>query len=641
MLLLAAVLAGAGALVLLFERDDAANPGSTAEQRAGQASPLLALEPGPEPGPFESTALRAPITPGPPDLVVQGSGWGHGVGMSQYGARAQALDGWTHEEILAYYYPGTEVVRAPEETEHIRVNLFTNRGDLDRSRLLLRTSSRDGGAPEQPVEVALGEAEPVAVPWPQTWELTVDGASGELVLTDNRGEERRRGAGPARVRYEHTAGNQTLLRLPQLIAVSTSTSRLTGTFAWGELEVTQHGGQLQPVMVLPLERYLRGIAEVPSRWEPAALAAQAVAARTYAVRQMRQPMGATCRCHLGATPHHQVYAGFVKEGVEVGHRWREAVEATAGEVVTYEGELAWTYYSSSHGGRSEHSEDSWAYNAAIPYLRSVDDPWSQDPRLDNPYASWTRRVGNAQLAGLVGGGLAEVRGVRVLERTAGDSPRVLEVRGVDADGEPHRVRWDGGGEGSAATALKLHFRALLPSQQIETIGLEPFRDDRGRSGEYALLAAHRAGLIRGCDEGRGLMCPDAPVTRGELAVALTRASAGEHEDTDALQLQLEHPDPGAAERDAVAAELLEPCAGPCTDDEVTRAAAAGAFQAALELQPRAAPHDDAREHRLEGAIGAAHHAGLLPDCDDGAFCPDDPLTRHDLAVALAQAYDLD
>jgi SpoIID/LytB domain protein len=655
---LGAVAAGTGALVFWLAAaageptgsaqstpdvtvDDEPEPGvgatATAPARAAPtAQPVRAID-GPRALPLDSVALRAPPVSHPPPIAVHGSGWGHGVGLSQYGAQAQALAGRSHAEILAHYYPGTRLERVAEEAEQIRVNLFTNRGDLDRSHLRLRTSSRDGGPPDHPVRVTIGDGDPVDLPWPQTWTLSI--AGDELVLTDNRGVVRRRGRSPARVRYAFRDGNPTLLRLPQLSGRSAST-RLAGTFAWGELHLHHGAGQLQPVMILPLEHYLAGIAEVPSTWEPGALQAQAVAARTYAVRQMREPLGSTCRCHLGATPHHQVYAGYMKEGVDGGDRWRAAVTATRGQVLTHDGELAWTYYSSSHGGRSEHSEDSWAYSQPIPYLRSVDDPWSRDPRVGNPYAAWTRRIDNAEFAALVGGGLAEVRRVRVLERTAGDSPRVLAVHGVDDEGRAVELRWDGGEAGSAATALKLAFRAHLPSQQIDGIGFEPFHDDTGRRGEYETASAHRAGLLRGCDEGRRQVCPDERVDRGELALALTRAHAGAPDALADLDVAVGNVDRDAAVADAVASGLLDPCEGGCLDEPVTRAHAARAFAEALELDGGTPAPGDAADHAAADAIGAVTAAGLFRACADGAFCPEDPLTRDDLAVALHRGFNL-
>ena len=83
-----------------------------------------------------------------------------------------------------------------------------------------------------------------------------------------------------------------------------------------------------------------------------------------------------------------------------GDRWRGAVAATRGQVLTYDGRLAATYYSSSHGGRSEASEDSWAYGTAVPYLRSVDDPWSLSAA--NGLRRWEAQIDGGDVARLVG-----------------------------------------------------------------------------------------------------------------------------------------------------------------------------------------------------------------------------------------------
>jgi SpoIID/LytB domain protein len=407
---------------------------------------------------------------GAPPVVVRGSGWGHSVGMSQYGAQAQALAGRTYREILGHYYQGVEVTTAPPDTpQEIRVNLFLNQ-KVDASHVAVQTSSRDGSRPTEDVTVDLGGG-PVAVPFPERWTITGDGA--DLVLVDREGNEQARGAGPARVAYDHADRNPTLLRLPQLVPQRRRT-RLAGTYQWGALEVTQVGDRLRPVMVLPLELYLRGLAEMPSGWHPEALKAQAIAGRNYAVRQVLGGLDHRCGCHLGATAHHQVYAGWSKEGQSLGERWRGAVEATTGEVATHQGELAWTYYSSSHGGRSEAANHSWAYGRAIPYLQSVDDSWSQEPAIRNPYAAWERVFPNGEFAAAVG--LREVRSVEVLSRTEGGTPVELQIVGVSDSGQEVVRRYNGPGKGIAGSVLKLHFRSKLPSQQITEIEVLPPED---------------------------------------------------------------------------------------------------------------------------------------------------------------------
>lgn len=426
-------------------------------------------------GAVPAAALRGPDPVPLPDerpeertVVIRGSGWGHSVGMSQYGAQAQALEGRGYRDILGHYYRGTEVSLDPDADESIRVHLARNRPEVDAPSLVLATSSLDGRPPGSDVVVDLQAGEHVEVPFPQRWALGHDADAQEFVLRDAEGAERARGPGPAVVHFELPGG--TLLRLPQL--APEPRTRVAGTFRHGVLEVTAAGGRLHPVMVLPVEAYLGGLAEVPSGWHVEALKAQAVAGRGYAVRKVREGVDPSCRCHLDATPSDQVFTGWGKEGAWRGEAWRRAVTQTAGEVVTYEGELAWTYYSSSHGGASEHSEDSWAYGNALPYLRSVEDPWSTHPDVANPYAEWERSMPSEDFAAVVG--LADVHRVEITERTPGGSPRELLVEGVDGSGEIAQVRYRGGEAGIAGSGLKLEFRQLLPSQQITEITvLEP------------------------------------------------------------------------------------------------------------------------------------------------------------------------
>ena len=183
----------------------------------------------------------------------------------------------------------------------------------------------------------------------------------------------RRGPGPLRVYYESLEGNPSLLRLPQLLGPDAGKSEATlaaegnrgASYQWGLLNVTRMAsGRLRAVMDLPMQRYLYGLAEMPSSWHPEALRAQAIAGRTYATRKAEAGIQAVCGCHLGATPADQVYAGWAKEGEPTfGAAWVAAVNATSGVAVTSGANLAQTYYSSSHGGRTENSQDSWAFSA--------------------------------------------------------------------------------------------------------------------------------------------------------------------------------------------------------------------------------------------------------------------------------------
>jgi SpoIID/LytB domain protein len=177
----------------------------------------------------------------------------------------------------------------------------------------------------------------------------------------------------------------------------------------GTLETSAEGGGLQLVNAVDVEKYLRGMGEVRDPgWPPAALRAQAIAARTYALRA--PAAGAT----LCSTDHCQVYLG---ETVEYG-AMNEAVADTEGEVVLYNGSLALSVYSASGGGISATPQEGWGTpDGEYPYLRSAPYP-TQDPmpwNLTAPLSELGHRFGYR-------GDATDVRITR-----AGPSGRALEL----------------------------------------------------------------------------------------------------------------------------------------------------------------------------------------------------------------------
>ncbi|HWG93898.1 MAG TPA: SpoIID/LytB domain-containing protein, partial [Mycobacteriales bacterium] len=433
------------------------------------AAPLLvALLP-------SAASAAVPTSPGP-DVVVAGSGWGHSVGMSQYGARAMAQAGRSAEQILTHYYPGVAVRSdvGPGEGAIVSVHLFRHRTITTApDRVLLMGKSRDGGPAAISLRTAAGDVplDPARAPY------NVSFQAGTYVVRASDGTEVARTPQPV-----HTVGNDgtAMVALPQLGATLEAGNR-SGMFAWGTVEVVQGGSGVVPVLRQEMGEYLKGIAEMPSSWEPAALQAQAVAARTYAARFDGQT--------ISATPVNQAYSGWAKEGEPTfGARWVAAVRDTAGrKVVAPDGSLAQTFYSSSHGlGRSEASSASWAYGSSFSYLRSVDDPWSLAEGSGNPYRSWLAKADNAGFAGVVG--LARVNSVRVVSRSEGGSPLELDVDGWRSDGVRTTVRWKGAYSASDGRGAGSRLRLALPlkeggasgrlrSQQISAITLAPFTDD--------------------------------------------------------------------------------------------------------------------------------------------------------------------
>jgi stage II sporulation protein D len=164
---------------------------------------------------------------------------------------------------------------------------------------------------------------------------------------------------------------------------------------------------------VPLERYVRGVvsAEVPSEWPFAALEAQAIASRTYALTAH----AGGSRFDVYADTRSQVYRGVAAETAQTN----AAVAATAGQIVTYAGAPAITYFFADSGGMTEDVQNAWPGSEPQPWLRGVPDPYDA-----GTHSHWTLDMSfaaaAARLRGLVKGGF---RGIEVLER--GRSPRIL------------------------------------------------------------------------------------------------------------------------------------------------------------------------------------------------------------------------
>jgi len=200
--------------------------------------------------------------------------------------------------------------------------------------------------------------------------------------------------------------------------------------------------KIQP---LQLEDYLVGVvaAEMPAEFPLEALKAQAVAARTYVVKRLG-PGGVTNPLHPGADvcdDHRHGQAWLSRE--ELKSRWgtlhyynyyykvKKAVDETAGQVLTWNGELIDPAYHASCGGRTENSEDVWKFQA--PYLRSVPCPYDADPQ---PVQTATfsleqvdQALGTSLSAVSVTGGKNTSTGIKVIEKTTTGRPKSLLVDG--------------------------------------------------------------------------------------------------------------------------------------------------------------------------------------------------------------------
>ena len=282
-------------------------------------------------------------------LSVSGRGWGHGVGMSQWGAYGFAQHGSTHAEILAHYYRGTELGKVTSTPERI---------------LLLRGASELEVSSRAPFAVKDGTGE--------SYDLAAGAYSfgnGLRLKVDPR-EPAKQLTGP----LVFSAGAEPL---------ALNDRRYRGSF-----EIAVENGRLRAINVVGVEGYVAGVvpSEVPYTWPAEALKAQAVAARSYALatRKPGSPFDAF------PDVRSQVYGGLDAERPQT----TLAVQSTAGQAVLYQGKVATTYFFSTSGGRTASIEDAWPGSKPVPYLVSVPDPYDGA----SPHHAWGPiRIGQAKL----------------------------------------------------------------------------------------------------------------------------------------------------------------------------------------------------------------------------------------------------
>ncbi|WP_409272447.1 stage II sporulation protein D [Neobacillus sp. SCS-31] len=213
-------------------------------------------------------------------------------------------------------------------------------------------------------------------------------------------------------------------------------------------EVTVYRTGLKKVEKLPLNKYLEGVvaAEMPAEFEEEALKAQALAARTYIVKQLmtEEKTGLPEGAQVSDTEIHQVY----KSDAELKRIWgrdyswkkkkiAEAVRSTDGQILTYNGKVITATFFSTSNGFTENSEDYW--ENAFPYLRSVESPWDRKSpkfkdRMSISVSDFERRlgvkVGNSKTIG------------KIIGRTAGNRVGKVDFNGKILTGRKIRDELD-------------------------------------------------------------------------------------------------------------------------------------------------------------------------------------------------------
>ncbi|MDQ3729962.1 MAG: SpoIID/LytB domain-containing protein [Actinomycetota bacterium] len=328
-----------------------------------------------------AAALAGPVQTHAADWVVNGRGFGHGVGMSQYGAYGFAQQGRSSKEILRHYYTGVKVGEA--DTRSVRVLISTGHSSIGFSNANKACGKKLDGAETYSFRLVSGS---VTLRRPNGSKLAGCGGEGAA-------------AGGSSVRF---AG--------------------VGSYR-GDLRARSVNGSIYAINKVGIEGYVKGVIpnESPASWPQAALRAQAVAARSYALATTLNGDG----YDLYDDTRSQVYGGLSSEASSTN----EAARKTAREVIKSGGEIATAFFFSTSGGQTENSEFGFSGGSPRSYLKSVNDPFDDVSPVHRWRVRFSESEFEAKLSGLYSGNLKRID---ILKQ--GRSPRIVEARVVGSNG---------------------------------------------------------------------------------------------------------------------------------------------------------------------------------------------------------------
>jgi stage II sporulation protein D len=274
-------------------------------------------------------------------FLIRGAGWGHGWGMSQYGAYGAARKGLSWKQILAFYYPGTQLKTMPSGT---KIKVWITSDNDDSLRVLPAAGLTVSDTAGHRYTVPTG-------PRYTSWRISRSGAGYRLSYLASNGRYVTKSTGL-------TTGTWRFSTRSTIVKVVLPTGSVRPYR--GSVALIKSGSGGRTINTVLLEDYLQGVVptEMPTSWAADAVRAQAVAARSYAVRL--RDLGRYSGFDICDTTACQVYGGMGRET----RGGNAAVKATAGKIVTYRGKVALTQYSSSNGGHS--AKGDYAYLAARP-----------------------------------------------------------------------------------------------------------------------------------------------------------------------------------------------------------------------------------------------------------------------------------
>jgi stage II sporulation protein D len=312
---------------------------------------------------------------------INGAGWGHGVGLSAYGAYGYAKHGRDYRDIVKHYFKGTKIGKV-KRGKSVRV-LLGNAGSVSFSGSR-RACGRD--------------------------------------LKPSRGYRAQLGGRSVRLQ---THRGHTLARCGKTLDARGAKGAIKiggyGSYR-GDLVAAASGGTLYVINRVPLEGYIRGVLpnELPASWPMEALKSLAVTARALAVTSERGAL-----FDVYDDTRSQVYGGYGSET----KRTNRATKETTRRVVKYNGKAIVGYYSSTSGGRTENIEYAFPGASPVPYLKSVKDPYDDTSPYHRWHVTYSRGEMQAKLGSLVRGRLQRIK---VTKR--GVSPRVVRAKVIGTGG---------------------------------------------------------------------------------------------------------------------------------------------------------------------------------------------------------------
>ena len=417
-------------------------------------------------------------------FTVRGHGWGHGHGMSQYGAYGAAkVKGMTYQQILAFYYPHTALVGQPLATT-VKVLLHgTTSGRLvvtphGAAKLIASTSA--DGVPDCDLPDSLDDG---------------TGGGGKTAVAQWRARVVSTPEG-TRVRLQASADGDTWTTHPKVDGCDpawskpldgsitfdggkvTNLVRSTGVAAYrGTLRAAFNGTRIFVVNVVRLDDYLLSVvpSEMPASWSPAALQAQAVAARTYASYEIAHPKNKPYYDVFDDT-RDQVYGGKAHEAgstTAAVKATQDPKTQTSAVLHDAKGSPAFTQFSSSDGG--------WTVDGGQAYLPAQRDPY--DGLVPSSVHTWSATVSAASIEHAYGSQIGDLRAVVVTDRDGNGQwgGRITEIQVVGDDG---RLTLSGSTFRYAFGLRSEWFRVVLPparptqvtatvSSGVATVGWQP------------------------------------------------------------------------------------------------------------------------------------------------------------------------